>query len=370
MTARLNMRRFVLRGDRRFDDDPRYDLQSVTEGFVARPDDGSPNAALLDRICTAYMKAVKQQQFAHETYQATEWWEQQQRSNLKPVIQALMTRDIDTLREMYRNFYRDPCSAGLITLQSIAKDYFGETIKDLHRRFYLADALYRIDYWKARTGDRFLLRDLDAPLIGNPFGVMIEGTLVRAGAEYHHHCAHRISGLLGSKTSTVVEIGGGFGGMAYYLLRDRPGTTYIDFDVPESIALTSYYLLRAFPQLNFLLYGEQELTKETLSQADVVLMPAYELAAMPAASADVIFSSHAISDLSHAAMAEYLSEIARITRDYFLYVGNSPSGRAISALVDRQCPSFRLMETRPSEWHSHLVPGTSEVEGLYRVGRV
>jgi hypothetical protein len=62
--------------------------------------------------------------------------------------------------------------------------------------------------------------------------------------------------------------------------------------------LTSYYLLKAFPKLDVFLYGERALTGEELARADVVLMPLFEMEKMPMKSADVTFSSHAISDVS------------------------------------------------------------------------
>jgi putative sugar O-methyltransferase len=365
--ARWDLARLAVRCERHFAGDARYALRSVSEGFAARIDDQSDDAALLDRICTAYIKAVERDQHAPAIYKATEWWELQRRWTLKPVIQALATRDFEALQRMYGNFFRDPCSAGLIVVQSMAKDHFGERIKDIDRRVYLADALYHIDYWKAQTGGGYAMRDLSGPAIGNPFGVVIDGTLLRAGAAYQHYCAHRIRCLLQPGAATVIEIGGGFGGMAYYLLRDTTSLTYIDFDVPESIALTSYYLLKAFPQLKFLLYGEEELTEETISRADVVLMPVFELAAMPEASADVVFCSHSISDLSHGAMVAYLNDIARITQDHFLYLGNSSSGKAITELVKSEYHSFRLAEMRFSGWHSHRIAGPSEIESHYRL---
>jgi putative sugar O-methyltransferase len=358
----------VDRGERHFASDARYDLQNVTAGFASRLEDQSADAALMERICRYYIKAMEREQCAPKAYRATGWWEQQRRGNLEPIIQVLTTGDIAAVRGMYRNFYRDPCSAGLIALQSLSKDYFGETIKDFHRRLYLIDSLYRVDYWKARTGGRFTLNDLSGPPIGNPFGVLMDGVLVRARAEYQHYCADRINGLLGSRKGIVVEIGGGFGGTAYYLLRDRPGLKYIDFDVPESIALTAYYLLKAFPHLRFLLYGEEELTAEAISRADVVLMPVSELPGMPPARADITFSSHAMSDLSSEAMTEYLNIIAGITSNYFLYIGNGSGGKAISDLVERQYRSLKLVETRTSGWHHHRFPDIKEVESLYRIG--
>jgi putative sugar O-methyltransferase len=358
LSARLNMWRFAAHGERRFKDDARYDLQNVTDGFISRIDETNDDTDLLERICTAYIKAVKQQQFAPPTYKATEWWQQVRQRSLGPVTQALVSRDIDALRRMYRNFFRDSCSAGLLGAPyGMSKEYFGGNIKDVHRRFYLSHVLYRFDYWKAQTDNRFTLHDLAGPRIGNPFGVLIEGTHISVGSEYAHYCANRIASLLDSEVASVAEIGGGYGGMAYYLLRDRAKVTYLDFDIPESIALASYYLLKAFPQLTFLLYGEKELTRETIAQANVVLMPAFELATMPSGSIDVTFSSHAMSDISSEALMEYLNNIDRMTRDSLLYMGNSRASELILGMVRRSYDSFELAETHSSGWRSHKVSG-------------
>jgi putative sugar O-methyltransferase len=356
--ARLNIWKFAAHGERRFRGDARYDLQNVTNGFISRIDETSDDTELLGRICTAYIGAVKKEQFAPEEYRATEWWQQMRQRGLGPVRQALLTRDIDALRRMYRNFFRDPCSSGLLGAPyGMSNAYFGGKIKDVHRRFYLSHVLYRFDYWKAQTDGRFTLRDLAGPGIGNPFGVLIDGTHISVGSEYSHYCAHRISSLLDSGVATIAEIGGGFGGMAYYLLRDRARVTYLDFDIPESIALASYYLLKAFPHLKFLLYGERELTKQSIAQADVVLMPVFELAAMPPESVDVTFSSHAMSDISPGAMAEYLDNIDRMTRRGLLYIGNSRASKSISDLLSQRYDSFELAETRSSGWQSHKISG-------------
>jgi hypothetical protein len=63
----------------------------------------------------------------------------------------------------------------------------------------------------------------------------------------------------------VVELGGGFGGLAYYLIRDNPQVTYLDFDLPEATALASYYLMRSLPSLSIQLYGEVDLGQGPLN---------------------------------------------------------------------------------------------------------
>ena len=358
LAARFNMWKFAAHGSRRFRLDPRFDLQNVTDGFVPRIDNSADDAELLERICDAYIKSIDQQRLTSNAYAATEWWQLVRQRSLGPVMRALQTRDIGALRKMYRNFFRDPCSTGLLGVPyGMSKAYFGGSINDFHRRFYLSHALYRLDYWKTQTDSRFELRDLAGPEIGNPFGVQIDGIFFRVGAEYAHCCAYKIGALLGSEKAVVAEIGGGFGGMAYYLLRDRANVTYCDFDLPESIALSSYYLMKAFPHLRFLLYGEQELTRESIDKADVVLMPTFELKSMPAESIDVTFSSHAMSDISAEAMAEYMKNIVDMTRSSFLYIGNSRASKSISDLVEHNHNKFKLTATHSSGWHSHKVSG-------------
>ena len=371
VAARLDMRRFAERGERSFAHDPRYNLQSITEGFASRLNTSTGDTALLDRICAAYIATVQRQHTAPDVYRATRWWEEIQQRSLRPVMHALMTRDITALRAIYSNFFRDPCSTGLVSVPyGMTRNYFGSTMKDIHRRVYLSDTLYRIDHWQSRTEGRYPLHDLATPDVGNPFGALVDGTLVSAHSDFRHYCAHRLVDLLQSGTSTVVEIGGGFGGTAYYLLRDRPGIKYLDFDVPESIALTSYYLMKALPHLTFLLYGEKPLTEESIAHADVILMPLFEMQKVPSSSVAITFSIHAMSDLSPEALTCYLDNIERTTKDFFYSVGVDRAEPSMPSLIGQNYRSFRLKEKLPSGWHDHKFVSASEIERLYRINQL
>jgi hypothetical protein len=368
VAARLHMRRFAFHGKRHFANDSRYDLDSVTNGFAPHPDDGAHETTLQKRITSAYVKAVEQEQSAPEAYKATPWWESVRRSSLQPVMQALRSCDTNALRKMYRNLYRDPCSAGLMAVPyGMSNAFFRPQISDVHRHFYLSDTLYRLDYWKERTGGLLPLSDLTGPTVGNPFGAIIDGILIRSGAEYQHYCAYKIAQLLKSDLGTVQELGGGFGAMAYYLLRNRAGLTYIDFDVPESIALASYFLMKSFPHLRFLLYGEEALTTHALERADVILMPLSSLEQMPAKAAHLAFSSHAMADLGKTAMAKYLAHISRTTRDTFLYIGSARSYAGLTDCLRQVSGSFQLLELGPSGWNAHKTKGVDEIECSYGI---
>ena len=367
VTAHVNMQILTARGEVRFKNDPRYDLQSVREGFAPRLNDGD-DISILERICDAYSRAIKREPLAGGPHGPTKWWSEIRQSSLRQVRRALASRDLATLTAAYRNFFRDPCSAGLIGVPyKMHGAYRGLPIDDRCGRFFLTDALHRIDYWKEITDGRFGLRDLAGPEIGNPFGVSIDGVLVRSGTESQHYFAQRVSELLPSEGAAVAEIGGGFGGMAYYLLRDRPKISYCNFDMPESIALASYYLLKSFPHLKFLLYGEDAVTTASSARYSVILLPTFELNDMPPKSVDLTFSSHTMSDLAHSHLTEYLQHIVRITRKSFLYVGRSADSVPVRKLIGRRYPSLKLSDRRLLKWNEQKMIYDREVECLYEV---
>ncbi len=361
----LQIRSLGRRYRRHFQSDGRYDLGNVANGLRSCPADTSDDTALLERICAAYAKAIERERSTPPIYQASGWWQQVRNEHLGPVLRALESGDIRTLGAMYANFYRDPCATGLVAVPyGMYKACFGPRRNDALRHYILGDALYYLDYWRAQTQGRFSLPRLASPDIGNPFGVVLDRTLVRTGAAYQHDSACKVAACIDSGAGVVAEIGGGYGGMAYYLLRDRPGVTYIDFDVPESIALASYYLIKAFPQLTFRLYGEEPETHRTFSSADVALLPLSEMQHLPSASVDVFFSSHAMSDLPTAAVDAYLKVISRAARRHFIYIGSAIGAEAIRTRTARGKLDLCAEQTRPSAWNTHRHIA-AEVECLY-----
>lgn len=360
----FRIRRFGRFSRRHFQGDTRYDLTGVVRGLSPRPTPCADDASLLKRICTAYSRAVERQRTAPSAYQPTGWWRQVRSQRLAPVLSALETGDIRALQTMYANFFRDPCATGLVGVPfGMYKGYFGRRCSSALQHYLLGDILHGLDDWRAQTRDRFSLSHLAGPDIGNPFGVVLDDTLIRPGAAYHHYSADCVSTCLDSSAGTVAEIGGGYGGMAYYLLRDRPGITYINFDVPESIALASYYLIKAFPHLTFQLYGEEP--SHAFTPADVVLLPLCEMPHLSPASVDVFFSSHAMSDLSASAIDAYLQIISRAARRHFLYMGNTRGAESIRSLAEQGRIGIRGTQTRSLGWNTHQHGTTDQVECLY-----
>lgn len=344
------MRRVIERGKARFAGDPRFDLRFADDGLKPRDAELPDDTALLHRICDAWCAARERQESAPAAYQPNLWWQTVQRETLGLVRKALASHNVDALRGMYRNFFRDRCGTGVAGLPGIVARALGQASQD-YRYVLLLDALHRADLWRDRTGGRLPLSLLESPAIGNPYGVVLDGAFVRVGAPDQHFYAHRISELTRAIENPVVaEIGGGFGGMAYYLLRDCPCVRYIDFDVPETIALASYYLLSAFPGKKARLYGEP-----AAEDAEITLLPAFEMPNLPDLTVDVVFSSHVLADLPPGAIGGYMTQALRIAKAWVLLV-DRPGG----------CPmSDELVRKELVDWNSLRGPEQEELECLY-----
>jgi hypothetical protein len=72
LLAHLSMRRFAGESAKRYSGDPRFHPQNVTDGFASRMDDSGDDIALLERICSAYNRALDGEQAASPPNRPTE----------------------------------------------------------------------------------------------------------------------------------------------------------------------------------------------------------------------------------------------------------------------------------------------------------
>lgn len=274
---------------------------------------------------------------------------------------ALSSGDVDALGRMYENFYRDPCSKGLVaTPRSWVGASDREYIDDAELRVMLQQTQYRIECWRSYTSGRYPIAALESPGVGRPFGVWVEETFIVPRAEYHHASAVRTAALAGAD-STIVEIGGGHGAMAYHLLRAANRIRYIDFDLPETLALAAYYLAHALPQHDLVLCGEEGGSLEESPAGSITLLPPWKMPCLGNKSAGVTFSSHLLCDLEPAARERYLVEIARFTSGYLVDWGREDP----DALKEFE-RHFELVERRRAAWHLYRDPDARECELLLR----
>jgi putative sugar O-methyltransferase len=162
---------------------------------------------------------------------------------------------------------------------------------------------------------------LGIPQIGNPWGYVIDDTLIAPKALRYHLLASQIRGLVSNFDHPVIaEIGAGYGGTAYYLLRGNERLTYIDFDLPEVLTIAAYYLKRSLPHRRIMLWdADSDLGSEQINDFDVVLMPNWMLSSLPPNSVDVFLNTFSLSEMPFDTIKHYINQIERTCRNYFLY---------------------------------------------------
>ncbi len=365
---RQNMIHAIQAGKKRFADDPNFRPDLVPQYFIPHPGDGNDDAEILRRIIVAYQKAKAKQKHAGEAFNVSNEWLPIYERKLGPVMKALLAGNVEHVQRMYQNFFRDPCSTGLQGLPIKIPNLFGGgPIKQKYREYIMCDVLHRINLWRTRTAHKYPISVLSSPLVGNPYGATIDGTFVRPCGEYHHYYAHAIRQLLDSTTGRVViELGGGFGGLAFYLLRDFPQVTYLDFDLPEATALASYYLMKSLPNLPIRLYGEFELTPAIADTPGVYMMPSFEIANMPGKSVAVSFNSYSLAEMSPESVKVYLDDIARITHGYFLHVNHNKNAVLSADDFGVEERGFKLLSREVAGWTLGINPASDEYEYLYQ----
>ena len=366
--VRANLDRAVKAGVKKFKNHSDYRPDLVLQGVAPHPGPAQDDSAILKRIITAYKKAKVDQRLHSDTFNVSNEWLHIYERGLGPVMRALDTEDLPALNAMYANFFRDACSHGLAGLPlDTHKKLFQPNPALRYRNVLLVDLLHRYELWKQRTANKYSVGDLTSPPIGNPYGHIFQGTFVRAGSDYHHYYAQAINGLLPKdKKGIVLELGGGFGGMAYFLVRDNPNVSYIDFDPPEAVALASYYLLKAFPGLPVTLYGEADLSPSTIANSRIILMPSFEILKLAPKSVDVAFNSYSLAEMSPSAIREYVKEITRATSGYFLHINFTKISVVSADDFGIEKHGFTLLNRELAGWTVGLNPVSDECEFLYK----
>jgi putative sugar O-methyltransferase len=362
------MGRAIRAGKKRFAGNAHYRPDLVPQFYVARSGDKRDDSAIIERIIAAYQKAKLQQQAAGEAFNVSNEWKPIYEHHLGPVMKALSLGNVSEVQKTYQNFFRDPCSTGLVGLPfNIPNLFTGGKIQQKYRDYIMCDVLHRYELWRKRTHSKFTVTALSTPDVGNPFGYIIDGVFVRAGSDYHHCYSETIGALLASRESQVVlELGGGFGGFAFYLLRDRPQVTYLDFDLPEAIALASYYLIKSLPQARIRLFGEFELSQTELQTPGILLMPSFEILKMPPKSVSVSFNSYSLAEMSPGTVRVYLDEIARITSGHFLHVNHNRDAVLGADNFGVEERGFELLTRDLAGWTLGINTESDEYEYLYR----
>ncbi len=295
------------------------DLELLDKGLESHSQP-SANFKLLKRISRSY-SLTREVKDIPAPYVLGGMWKKIVEKNYSSLDEAVATNNLDSLNQLLSNFFRNDAGDGLVF-----NKYSKVAGYDLYKKKkYTADLLRRknlvLDYHDYSE-------KLYAPTLGNMFGLRDEQGIFCNSSLRHYHYSQKVHELVKDIPEPVVaEIGGGYGGFAYYLLRDRPDITYINFDIPQTLLTCSFYLMSLFPERTMNLFDESTNMDEiTIRKGELILYPNFMLPFLPSDSVDLFINTGSLSEMDRGTVSEYLERIQNSVRKYFLTENSNASG--------------------------------------------
>lgn len=191
------------------------------------------------------------------------------------------------------------------------------------RRFVENDGFHSpLKIWQWYYNNRKNISELSYPQVGNQVGAFIDGTFVGPGSFGNEIYGSLLGGIIdGLDRPIVSDLGGGYGKLAYFTLRNKKNYSFVDFDLPEILCLAAYYLIKVFPDKRALLYGEEDFSPSLLKNYDLIFMPPFEIEKLEDSSIDLFINKNSLGEMTRPAVNNYISHISR-TENYFFHVNH------------------------------------------------
>lgn len=158
------------------------------------------------------------------------------------------------------------------------------------------------------------------PNVCGAFGGEIRGEAFPFIAFTHLLVALQTKSLAAVDEPTIYEIGGGFGGAAYFAAQ-LMSCRYTIFDLPFINAVQAYFLHRALPGRRLVLWGEP-----ATSKPHIALAPGWALINTPSGtSIDILVNQDSMPEMPQEAARGYLDAGRRILSGFFLSVNQEPA---------------------------------------------
>ena len=170
-----------------------------------------------------------------------------------------------------------------------------------------------LDELAARIEDA-LVTPISFPEVGAAYGIRVGNSLVTTESPEHIYVALRIGSavdlyLNGKSASApeVVEIGAGFGGTAYWLLKLRKMAVsrYTIVDLPLPNIMQGYFLSKVFGPSSVSLYGETGIDGK--SESIVTVLPTHAISSLSERGVDLLINENSMPEMPEDAVVAYLS---------------------------------------------------------------
>ncbi|MDQ3639906.1 MAG: putative sugar O-methyltransferase [Actinomycetota bacterium] len=213
---------------------------------------------------------------------------------------------------------------------------------------------------------------LEEPATGNPLGVVYRGRRVSQDMcnsllEFTAITKALPDGALPG--SGVLELGGGYGRLAWMFLREVPQLRYFMVDIPPALALAQRYLTELFPDLpafRFRRFHDFDDVREEFYRARIGFLTPNQLELIPPFQARLVVNISSLHEMRFDQIDHYIAQIANHCSGYFYTKQPIRSENPYDGLVVHRSdyptpPAWEVVFDRRHPIQTHFF------EALYRV---
>jgi hypothetical protein len=250
------------------------------------------------------MLAIRQRAFIGNS--ATGEWDWINRNKRSRFVQVLTEGNVQSLARLMCNFFRGEASFGIVSGSF-------DCLQMQDKRLELENnTLLDVDTWSEFTDQSDVSLLHMKPAWGNPFGVVIEQGLIAPDSPRHDYFAMRTLQLAHSAETVcpvVLEIGGGYGGMALQVFRRSNAAAYIDCDLPETLMVAYYFLRKTLGKT--VRWAFDGVSQKDLTPGSIVLVPD-DAVERVACEVGVVFNSNSLSEMAKTTVERYFDFINQL----------------------------------------------------------
>jgi putative sugar O-methyltransferase len=174
--------------------------------------------------------------------------------------------------------------------------------------------------YTASRDRRGVFAELEEPELGRPTCVSYEG---RAVSEDLCNSVLEYTSILDALPSpprVVVELGSGYGRLAWVFLREQPDVRYVLVDIPPGLAIAQRYLTELFPErpaFRFRRFDSYAEVADELERAQIAFLTPNQLEMIPSLNADLMINVSSLHEMSREQIQHYFELFAEHCGGFF-----------------------------------------------------
>ena len=234
-------------------------------------------------------------------------------SNYKELIDSYKEDNFSKFVNFLDKFGHSKKYLGL-TFNILVPKYFYPLRKNYIKKNMLDNAYKNWNFFTKNKN----YKSLHTPRFGNQDGGYINDDVFVTYTSFFNQIYSTIlkNLLIETKNPVIGEIGPGYGEQAYFVLKEI-NSKYIAFDLPETLTLSSFFLMNAFKTKKTLLYGEKEFLNDKIKEYDMIFMPSYEISKIHENTFDLMINKHSLGEMLPDVVKNYIYIIKKTSKIFF-----------------------------------------------------